>query len=111
MDFDKLPSEITMTIPWNGEKKKLAVEYKHYCTGNVCIQLYEAECEDEGMPWATATVNLPDKLWPGELAIKDYSENEGILDALVAGGVVEEPHRYVSSGHVIIPVCKLKNQD
>ena len=40
-----------------------------------------------------------------EIAIKDYSECEGVLDALVAAGAVTPPHRFVASGHVEIPIC------
>ena len=38
-----------------------------------------------------ATVNLPNKpIADGYVFVKDYSENEGILDALVAGNVVRD---------------------
>jgi len=45
-----------------------------------------------GMPICTATVCIPE--WephrkPGWVAIKDYSENEGIFDALYDAGIVK----------------------
>lgn len=43
----------------------------------------------------------------GELAIKDYSENEGMLEALIYHGYIKPPHRYIRSGYVDIPICKL----
>ena len=59
-------------------------------------------------PIAKCTVNLPgDNIAPDEVAIKDYSENEGMVDALVAAGVVYIPHRQISIGFVTIPVCQL----
>lgn len=46
-------------------------------------------------------------LGPDEVAIKDYSENAGMLDALIAQDVVLPPHDYFASGHVRIPICRL----
>ena len=43
-----------------------------------------------------------------EVGIKDYSENEGVLDFLVKNNIVHPPHRHAQSGFVIIPVCRLK---
>jgi hypothetical protein len=54
----------------------------------------------------SVTVNL-NGLDENEVAIKNYSENEGILDVLVAEGIVKSPHRYVNSGFVKIPICEL----
>lgn len=51
---------------------------------------------------------VPDiQLAPDEVAIKDYSECEGVLGELFRVGAVASPHRYIASGHVMIPVCKL----
>ena len=57
-------------------------------------------------PYATATVIIPG-LSTDEYAIKDYSENDGILDMLLEQEVVVEPHRYAYSGYVMIPICRL----
>ena len=62
----------------------------------------------DGSPVVMATVNLPDeKLDPDEVFIKDYSENDGLLDALMKAGIVEDTGRRVTSGYVTIPVCRL----
>jgi len=59
-------------------------------------------------PVATATVNIPEEdIEDDEVIIKDYSENEGMLDALMQAGVVSEPLRMVETGFVEVPVCKL----
>ena len=55
-------------------------------------------------------VNVPEDVWPvrkDEVLVKDYSECEGALRALVAAGVVAEPHAFVRSGWVELPVCRL----
>ena len=64
---------------------------------------------DEEGPVATATVNLPDvPLGKNQVLIKNWSENEGMLDALVAAGVVKPTGETVRSGFVEVPVCELQ---
>ncbi len=58
-----------------------------------------------------ASVNLPDEaIGSNEIAIKNYSENEGVLDALIKHKVVSKPKRYVYLTHVTIPICELLMQ-
>lgn len=66
---------------------------------------------DDGYPdpWCTAACNVPGLLI-GEVAIKNYAENEGILDALMDAGIVKAPHRHIWTGYACIPVCVL-NKD
>ncbi len=80
--------------------------------GGNAIQLVAAADDPEneiyaGEPIATASINLPIALESDEVIIKDYSENEGMVDALVAAGIIGKPLRYVSSGFIEAPVCKL----
>jgi hypothetical protein len=75
----------------------------------VALQLITLQTDGAlGEPFAVCTVNLPDdKLDSDEVAIKNWSENEQILDWLVDQGVVEVPHRTVRSGHIDVPICHL----
>lgn len=77
-------------------------------TGGVAIELVCPFNEEQGYaePMAMATVNIG-LLGVGEVAIKNYSENEGMLKALIEAGVVHSPHRFVQSGFVGIPICYL----
>ena len=75
-----------------------------YINGGTALLLNDA---DNGEPVARATVWVPG-LSDDEVAIKDYSENSGMLTALVDADIVTLPHRFVESGFVTIPVCKLK---
>jgi hypothetical protein len=84
---------------------KCEVIIQKYGTGNPALRLIDIE---DGMPVATATVNL-DGLDSDEIAIKDYSENEGVYDALLNAGVILPKHRELSTGYVTVPVCKLTN--
>jgi hypothetical protein len=85
------------------ETIKVTLHFGVYGNGNTAIQIFDVE---DGTPYATATVNVPG-LESDEVAIKNYSENLGMLTFLVTNKIVEPPHRTVDSGYVTIPVCKL----
>ena len=63
--------------------------------------------EPDGMPYAAASVNPDIKLAVDEVAIKDYNENAGLLDVLQAANIVSAQIRYVATGYVTVPVCRL----
>lgn len=89
--------------PYSDEPVTLYVQRKKYTAGSTCINLIDAV---DHAPYMCATVNVPG-LSENEVAIKNYSENEGILSALIEHGVVKEPHRHINSGFVKIPICEL----
>ena len=73
-------------------------------TRRIALQL--TDCTD-GEPVAVASVHMPDiSLAPDEVVIKDYSENEGMLDALVATGVISPPLRTILLQYVTLYVCR-----
>jgi hypothetical protein len=86
-----------------GEAYKVRVEIGKYQQGNPAIELYDLE---DGFPFGKSTVNIPG-LAEDEVAVKDYSENKGMLDFLVDNGIIYPPHRSESSGYATVPVCKL----
>lgn len=61
-------------------------------------------CQEDNTPFAKASVQIKD-LESNEIAIKNYSENEGILEYLCENKIITQPHRYVESGYVTIPIC------
>lgn len=68
---------------------------------------HEREIE-EGEPIATITVNPHDYIVPnGFVAIKDWSENAGMLELMMEAGIATEPMQRIQSGFVQIPICKL----
>jgi len=82
------------------------VEKHKYANGRPALELIDA---GNGEPITTATVNLPHlPAGPNRVFIKDYSENEGILSALVAAGIVKPTGETVQSGFVEVPVCELQ---
>lgn len=91
--------------------------------GVIAITLHslESDAEDflfKGEQIMTATINpdernlnAPDSKYTRDTVfIKDYSENEGILAALIEAGIVEQPHRRITQGFVTVPVCKLTSE-
>jgi Domain of unknown function (DUF4313) len=81
------------------------VEKSQYGNGRPALILNDAH---DGEQIAVATVNLPNvAAGPNEVFIKDYSENEGVLKALLEAGVVKLTGETVSSGFVAIPKVEL----
>ena len=91
-----------------GDLYNLGLKFGKYKNGQNAIELYDME---DGCPYAVASVAVDCHLDNNEVAIKNYSENEGILQTLVENNIVERPHRYTSSGYVKIPICVLKNRE
>lgn len=78
------------------------VEHGKYANGQNRIQLW---C-DEG-PYATASVAIDAHLSEDEVAIKDYSENRGVWDALLNAAIIEDTGKRFRQGFVEIPVGRL----
>ena len=79
------------------------VRAREYNNGNLAIELLESETGDHYTP---CTVNVG--LTPaGSVAVKDYSENEGMLDFLRGIGLVGDTMYTVQSGFVLVPVVEL----
>ena len=84
---------------------QLIAQFAKYANGQTAIKLIDAE---DNFPFATATICVEDNLLKeGEVAIKDYSENEGILRSLIESDIVEPPHAFIQSSFTKIPICKL----
>ena len=84
--------------------EKLKPVFLRYGTGNTAIRLLDSN----NNPYTTCTINLPDMdLETNQVAVKNYSENEGMLDALLKAEIVQEPLRFVRSGSTVIPICNL----
>ncbi len=45
-----------------------------------------------------------------EVAIKTYSEGEGMLEALLEAGVVEDTGRKAWAGRMQVPICRVKSK-
>lgn len=82
------------------------VQVGRYANGQTRIALV-----DEEGPVATATSAVEGvELKPDEVLLKDFSENRGIVAALVAAGVVDEPTSWVEAGYARLARCRLRTR-
>ena len=85
----------------NWEADVYVERYKN--NGRIAIELIDP---DDGEIIAVATINIPQvDLQKNEVIIKNYSENEGMYQALLKAGVIGPAKYYVESGFVTCPVC------
>lgn len=78
---------------------------EHGGKGRPALQLVDWE---DGSPVATMTVNIPElPLGENEYFIKDWSENEGMLDAILSCGLASDTGRRERTGFVYAPVVTI----
>ncbi len=79
--------------------------FHRYAEGDgIAIRLVDFE---DGSPVATATVNPTVAVPAGCVAIKDWSENEGMLAACVAAGLVADTGVRIRCDYACAPLCRL----
>lgn len=61
----------------------------------------------DGEPVCKATTNLGDSLLPNYAYIKDYAENEGVLETLIRANIVEQLPNVVQTNHVDIYMVQI----
>lgn len=83
------------------------VQIKRY-TDNNRIAIILINPEEPQFDVIVCTINMPSiALNDNIVIIKNYTENEGILDALIKHKVVSEPIGFVQTGFVQSPMCKV----
>lgn len=91
-----------------GSTYKVQFAVGRYGNGNLALEMMGAEgTEDEGEPIVRVTVNPDIPLPDTQIAIKDYSENEGMVDFCKKIGIIGKLVRTIPSGFVEIPVYEL----
>jgi len=86
-------------------KYTVNLEFGQYKNGRVAIECVDAI---DGDPICVATVNIPDEhIEDDEVIIKNWSENEGILDELIKANIIGPSIRTIQTGFVVANVCKL----
>lgn len=85
----------SIRMSFNGQT--LIVQRTTYPNGMISIQLFNLE----GMPFAKATIDsLPELPSKGCAFVKNYAENNGILEALEEAGLVKPTGNKMSVGYV-----------
>lgn len=87
---------------------KCKVVYSRYANNKrLAIALYD---EEDYQPVATCTTNVSDEpLEYNEVIIKNWSENEGILNLLIDNNIIYPSHRTIQLGYVEAYVCYIKD--
>lgn len=82
------------------------IKLSRYANGNLALSLFDAR---NFCPVLKATSNLGADIVEsdGELVIKNYSENEGVLKFLQINGIVGEVLRTAKSGFSEYPIVKI----
>lgn len=73
--------------------------------GGRYIHIVQNTCEGQE-DIADVTANISTPMPKGCIAVKDYSENTGMLREMQRLGVVTEVLAFCPSGYVSLPVCK-----
>lgn len=81
---------------------------KYVGTGNLSVEIWSPE---EG-PITKVTVNTDGVSIPeGYIAVKDYSENEGMVEWLISQDlIIDDVVTFIESGFIHIPVFKLTDK-
>lgn len=83
--------------------KAVVVRSKYMNNDNLALMLID---EKDGSPITKITVNTEDKLPEGFGYVKNYSENEGIMEVLQEEGLVKEVFGYKRMGWVTVPLVE-----
>ena len=77
------------------------IDWQVYKSGRPCMIIKD---NTTGETICTASINVDQPLQAGLIAIKDWSENEGVLDELQRLGIVGPVLYRIHSGFVEIPI-------
>lgn len=96
----------TIEVDFYGDTVTLGPDYGYYGNGRLAIDFIDVGDTYEN--FGTVTVNMPDAhLNDGEVAIKHWSENAPLVEALVKAGWLVDTGRELSSGFVFPKVMTL----
>lgn len=85
---------------------------------NVKVKLYQTRyvknnaiaivAKEDGLPYATATVNIEGAMTVTDNQVIMDTNNCGkLVDAMIDKGIVSEPISLIGSGFCVYPICKL----
>jgi hypothetical protein len=78
----------------------VSLSWGNYSNGRKALRLIDQE---DGLPVMTATVNVPEaELTEKEIIVKNYSENEGVLEFLQENGIVGPVKRMLGVGFPVV---------
>jgi len=93
-----------MEYPGLYGKYTIDIKMSRYSNGQHRMEFIDSK---DGFSVLISSVAIDESLESDQIAIKDYSENEGVLKFLMEKGIVSSPLKYFNSGFVSIPICKI----
>jgi hypothetical protein len=99
-----MSDHILGTLTFGGEQ--ITLHESSYADGTPAILATDAS----GAPYATLSVNTGRPLAPRHLAIKTWSENEGLAEAARTSGLFEETAMTIPTGFVQAPVWRIRDE-
>jgi hypothetical protein len=87
-----------------GLNETVRVQFERYRNGQIALLLVT----EDGEPWLDATSAIDAPVPTGCIAVKDWSENDGVPAILLQAGVIEgAPVSHIPSGYVAVPIYHL----
>lgn len=87
-----------------GPRKLSVLTDQYKFGGGLVVELID----ETGEPYTRVSTNCEVQLAHDEFVFKTYSENDGLLEAMVAAGIVETTGRFVEVGMAgPQPICRL----
>jgi hypothetical protein len=87
-----------------GLHQVVQARFDRYRNGQIALQLVTEQDE----PWLTASCAIDAPIPAGCIAVKDWSENEGVPSLLARCGIIDgEPVARARSGFVAVPIYRL----
>lgn len=91
-----------------GNETLVNIDLKKYGNNRPAMILIHHETKQS---YAVVSVNTPWlELEPGEMLVKNYGENEGILLFLISNNIVTDTGKLFEQGFVKFPIVKLNPQ-
>ena len=87
MKGEEIVAEVKFRPSWDEATYRLRVIAGEYADGATSLRVEDAET---GEAFATLSVHVPEEeVKPGEVILKDWSENEEIAEVLIRHGILE----------------------
>lgn len=87
-----------------GECDNCSLQFGRYKDGSYALSIFD----DYGEPLINVTKHVPGyKLQENQILVKNYSENEGILECLIEQEIIKNTGIVVPTGFVQLHVCDL----
>jgi hypothetical protein len=107
IDWEEKEIAPERSIQIHGEKCRVD-PHIYSNNGRVGLRLFQ----DDNTPYATATVNIPEApLGKNKIFVKSYAENEGMAEALEAGGIAQKTGRTLQLGPNEVTEMEIINKD